>query len=306
MATLSDEDDRSEPSKERAHWSESEISVAVHAYFQMLEHESASRPYVKAAYNRDVQALTGRSHGAVEYKFQNISHVLNEAGSRYIEGYKPARNAQTALKSAVLDRIHSLASMKDLGAGQQIETFPPDEALIQAQRQRYAGICLDPVLRKAIELSAVQQAAKYYESQGYEVEDVGLTRSYDLHAVRDDEERHIEVKGSQGRIEKILLTRNEVSHASRFNNTDLVLVQEVPWERDVDGTVSSGEGLMAVLRNWRPGEGDLTPMSYECVVNPLVFALFDDEIQVELGGHALTKVIEPKRAMSSCSRRPRR
>ncbi|WP_138444371.1 protein NO VEIN domain-containing protein [Sinomonas susongensis] len=263
MTAVTRQDNSSESGSDRVPWSEAQISVTVDAYFCMLEEELASRSYVKARYNREVQALTGRSHGAVEYKFQNISHVLHDAGFRYIDGYKPATNAQAALKYAVLSRVYGLAQCP---ANEKLESYPPIEDLLRDRRQRYAGICLDPVLRKAIEHAAVQQAVDFYERKGYQVEDVGLSRSYDLHLVRHDEERHVEVKGSQGRIEKIVLTRNEVRHAQAFENTDLVLVHAVPWERAGDGTVSCGKGSIEVKRNWQLVEEDLMPLSYEYTV----------------------------------------
>ena len=130
-------------------------------------------------------------------------------------------------------------------------------------RQRYAGFCADPVLKKAIEMQAVSQAKSHYESNGYTVEDVGAYRSYDLHAVRGDVVRHVEVKGSQGNVEKILLTRNEVTHAKEYDSTDLVVVAEIPWERQLDGSVDTQDGYMDVHPDWRPSPENLKPLSYE-------------------------------------------
>jgi hypothetical protein len=63
-------------------------------------------------------------------------------------------------------------------------------------------------------MQAVRQAIAHYEAAGYGVEDVGAFRSYDLVATRGDEERHLEVKGSQGYVQKVILTRNEVTQAN--------------------------------------------------------------------------------------------
>jgi hypothetical protein len=84
-----------------AGWPKAEIRPTVTAYFTMLRAELAGQPYVKAHFNRQVQAATGRSHGAVEYKFQNISAVLREIGLPYIRGYIPAPNLQNALRTEV-------------------------------------------------------------------------------------------------------------------------------------------------------------------------------------------------------------
>jgi Domain of unknown function (DUF3883) len=82
-------------------WADAEIQPTVTAYFAMLQAELADQPYVKADFNREVQAATGRSHGAVEYKFQNISAVLRDLGLPYVLGYQPLPNLQNALRSEV-------------------------------------------------------------------------------------------------------------------------------------------------------------------------------------------------------------
>ena len=82
-------------------WSDAEIQPAVIAYFAMLRAELAGQPYVKADFNREVQAATGRSRGAVEYKFENISAVLRDIGLPYVQGYKPHGNYQGALRAEV-------------------------------------------------------------------------------------------------------------------------------------------------------------------------------------------------------------
>lgn len=251
---------------ERVPWSDTELNAIVDVYLRMLELEKASQPYVKAEYNREVQSRTGRARGSVEYKFQNISHVLNEAKQPYIKGYKPASNVQAALRPVVLNRIFGVHPAHDGRISQPIEA-PSTGDPLRDYRRRYAGVCLDSVLRKAIEQAAVEQATEYYEDQGYKVEDVGLTHSFDLRAIRDGVERHVEVKGSQVYVEKIQLTRNEVQHAREFENTDLIIVRNVPWERQPDGTISTRRGVMEVLTNWCPAETNLRATSFEYLLD---------------------------------------
>lgn len=138
--------------------------------------------------------------------------------------------------------------------------------LVQSQngvKQNYAGFCADPVLKKAIEMQAVGQAIVHYEKAGYNVKDVGAVESYDLEVMRGDEVRHVEVKGSQGHVQKVILTRNEVNHANQFGRTDLVVVAEIGWERHLDGSITTGKGAMSVYPDWRPSPENLKPLSYE-------------------------------------------
>lgn len=130
-------------------------------------------------------------------------------------------------------------------------------------RQRYAGFCADPILKKAIEMQAVRQAMAHYEAAGYMVTNVGAFESYDLKAVRGDEERHVEVKGSQGYVQKVILTRNEVTHVNAFRRTDLVVVADIEWERHVDGSITTDDGILSVYPDWRPSPENLMPLSYE-------------------------------------------
>lgn len=95
-------------------WSAAEIALTVEAYFRMLRSELEGEPYNKRASNRKLQEQIGRSPGAIEFKHSNISHVLREMGSLYIEGYKPRSNVQEALRSAVQAERHSDGDLDSL------------------------------------------------------------------------------------------------------------------------------------------------------------------------------------------------
>jgi hypothetical protein len=82
-------------------WPLSQVQPTVAAYFTMLRAELVGQRPVKARFVREVHAATGRSEGAVEFKFGNISHVLSDLGLPYIPGYKPYRNVQGALRAEV-------------------------------------------------------------------------------------------------------------------------------------------------------------------------------------------------------------
>lgn len=162
----------------------------------------------------------------------------------------------------VIDAVPELLPDSDWGGFDRPLVAPPVSGQ-NGVRQRYAGFCADPILKKAIEMQAVRQAIVHYEAAGYSVEDVGAFRSYDLLAIRGDEERHIEVKGSQGYVQKVILTRNEVKHANDYGLTDLVVVADIPWERHLDGSITSDDGTMSVYPDWRPSPENLKPLSYE-------------------------------------------
>lgn len=82
-------------------WTDREIDLIVADYFDMLGKEITGEPYVKAHRNAALRELTGRSHGSIEFKHQNISAVLRKLGRRWIIGYKPMPNFQGALIDAI-------------------------------------------------------------------------------------------------------------------------------------------------------------------------------------------------------------
>ena len=82
-------------------WTDQEINLIVADYFDMLKLELAGLPFVKAERNKELQSLTGRSRGSIEFKHENISAVLIKLGMPWIRGYKPMPNFQTALIAGV-------------------------------------------------------------------------------------------------------------------------------------------------------------------------------------------------------------
>lgn len=177
-------------------------------------------------------------------------------------GLKPNQGYLFKLPAELIKTIDGLLPESDWGSSDTSPVAPPVGGQ-NGVRQRYAGFCADPILKKAIEMQAVRQAITYYEASGYSVEDVGAYRSYDLLATRGAEERHVEVKGSQGHVQKVILTRNEVTHANDYELTDLVVVAEIQWERHLDGSVTTDDGMMNVYPDWRPSPENLKPLSYE-------------------------------------------
>ncbi len=75
-------------------WTNDELIAAVDVYVSMLEASNRGETVVKSDEIRTLLSgrLTGRTKGSVEYRFANISAVLETAGKPWLEGYVPARN----------------------------------------------------------------------------------------------------------------------------------------------------------------------------------------------------------------------
>jgi 5-methylcytosine-specific restriction enzyme A len=86
----------------RNEWTDSELKYAIIAYLKMLSFEKKGTPYVKAEVNRELQKkLTSRSHKSIEYRWQNISAVLQEKKRNFIAGYKPASHVGSTVKERI-------------------------------------------------------------------------------------------------------------------------------------------------------------------------------------------------------------
>ncbi|MFC4899807.1 protein NO VEIN domain-containing protein [Streptosporangium amethystogenes subsp. fukuiense] len=128
-----------------------------------------------------------------------------------------------------------------------------------------AGRVMSAARRLAIEQHAVGMATELYESQGYQITDVGTTESYDLHAVRESgdrhEELHIEVKGSINPADAVELTKGEVRNA-REHHTHLVVVDCIEVSSQPDGKVETSGGRLRQWETWVPAEEDLQATRY--------------------------------------------
>lgn len=87
------------------------------------------------------------------------------------------------------------------------------------------GILISAPIRKAVEKRAMKCATDYYEGKKYRVEDVSSKKSYDLLCIKGKDIKYVEVKGTQGRCERIFVTRNEVKHALKYKNNTALFIQ---------------------------------------------------------------------------------
>lgn len=82
-------------------WNDDELDAIVADYFSMLRSELSQQPYVKSHHSAVLMKQIGRTHRSVEFKHQNISAVLEEMGMPWIVGYKPKKNFQVSIFSAI-------------------------------------------------------------------------------------------------------------------------------------------------------------------------------------------------------------
>jgi hypothetical protein len=111
---------------------------------------------------------------------------------------------------------------------------------------------------------AMQRAKEAYPG----AEDTSLTEAFDLRTLESSTEVRIEVKGTLGAGEYILLTANEVTnaHGSEWR-TDLFVVHNIQLTLHKNEFVASC-GKTRDIRGWAPSKDDLTPTQYRYRIPP--------------------------------------
>lgn len=86
-------------------WTTEENITIIAIYLGMLVLQNKGEKYCKSTFRREVENKTGRSKASVEFKFCNISAVLRDLDSDYLQGYKPLPHYQKELKFLIQQTI---------------------------------------------------------------------------------------------------------------------------------------------------------------------------------------------------------
>ncbi|MGN9890593.1 protein NO VEIN domain-containing protein [Micromonospora sp. L31] len=227
--------------------------------------------YALTGYAALARPVTQDAFRRAEGKLRRIKEQLEarHPGSLYFpfafSDKRPVRAAQgylVKLPAAVISAVPELKQIPQADQGRIPRQRPASSELaVAARKRRGAGYLRDEVVRLAIERHAVDWALSHYSGRGYDVKDVGSTKSYDVLAVAGQHELHIEVKGSSGDADAVELTVNEVEHASAAD-THLVVVDLIDWRRLPDGSVETSGGRIRVWESWVPAHTSLKPTRY--------------------------------------------
>lgn len=82
-------------------WSDAHNDIIVADYFAMLAKQLSGQAFVKADHYRPLLELFGRSKKSVEFKYMNISAVLDRLNLPTVRGYAPLANFQNSLIAAI-------------------------------------------------------------------------------------------------------------------------------------------------------------------------------------------------------------
>lgn len=133
-------------------------------------------------------------------------------------------------------------------------------------RRRF-GAKLSAADRRAVEMHAVEVTMEYLRERGYETEDVGSTKSYDVHATRNGQALKIEVKGTTTDGSEVILTANEVDlHRSAHPHNALAVVRCIVLSH-IEGEPVASRGELEFRQGWKIEDDDLKPIAYRYQTN---------------------------------------
>ncbi|CAM0999283.1 Protein NO VEIN C-terminal domain-containing protein [Rhodanobacter sp. Root179] len=233
-------------------WSRLEVESCVADYLHMLALELNGQQFNKSNRIHElVQRLDGRSNSSVEYKFRNISAVMNELGWPTVTGYKSLANYQLLLMEVVESQLQSNIALQDAvqaaverpatvasienptaiwvpipKAATQVRESPAGYAarfspakrdyLAQEARNRSLGLAGEQFV---MELEARRLYAAGMKSLSERVEHVSATQGdglgYDVLSFEENgRERLIEVKTTSfGELTPFFVSRNELARS---------------------------------------------------------------------------------------------
>lgn len=151
----------------------------------------------------------------------------------------------------------SPALIHTLFEGIQVQDSPRSSA------SRGQGIGLSAPERKAVELRAMAVVRELFETEGWAVVDTSSSKPYDLRVTKDGKSRFVEVKGTTGSGESILLTSGEVEHARQHPHaSSLVVVTGIKLDQSGAAWTAHGGAISCRQEPWVPDDGSLKPTQF--------------------------------------------
>lgn len=156
-------------------------------------------------------------------------------------------------------RVGQLSSIK--------KSLPGGFTQIRQVAHPRQGFSASAVVRKAIEIRAMEVVEQNLASEGWITSDVSATQSYDLLCRRNTEIKYVEVKGTSGEGQEILITAAEVAFAhAHASEMCLAIVSKIVLLEDAGGGISASGGTVRIIEAWSPKAEDLLPVSFFCKV----------------------------------------
>jgi hypothetical protein len=137
-----------------------------------------------------------------------------------------------------------------------------DDIDLIAGRRSGQTFSSDVAARRAVERHAMDVTEAALIEDGWHVEDVSGYESFDFLCTMDKLELRVEVKGTRGAGEQVIVTRLEVEHAQDRQDVHLAIVSDITVTRDENGAPIASGGSLRWHRPWSIVDEDLTAVAY--------------------------------------------
>ncbi|PZG15591.1 protein NO VEIN domain-containing protein [Nonomuraea aridisoli] len=176
--------------------------------------------------------------------------------------------------NAVLDVLPEVKEAVEALVGEQPPTILTRSGVEEAERQVAAaagrprmsrkgqGFATDQQVKVAVETHAMNEALLHYSKLG-NVTDTSRTESFDYVVEIDGVSWHVEVKGTTGDPQEILLTSNEVQHAKEYPHVALFVLSNITVSRDDHGEITTSGGKASIFHPWSLDQARLSPVGYK-------------------------------------------
>lgn len=173
------------------------------------------------------------------------------------EGQWEPQASGSQVKPAVVDRL------EDLWAAHVASVRSVDWPSPATGRHLSAGQGrrLDAKFRKEIENLAQARLTKVYEGDGWHVEDLRHGNPFDAKAIKGDDVRYLEAKGTVTNGQRITVTRGEVAWARNHPGQCVIgILSNITVKKN--GSVDTASGILRRYV-WQPEAADLEPLDYD-------------------------------------------
>ncbi|MES2639733.1 MAG: DUF3883 domain-containing protein [Myxococcota bacterium] len=123
----------------------------------------------------------------------------------------------------------------------------------------HPGFLADAAARRAVEMRAMRKAIAHFGGSTVVTDDHN-GNPYDLSLLVDGKKKYVEVKGTTGAGEEVLLTSGEVNW-SRQNPCALYVLRDIKLAK-VDGKWKATGGKAEIVDPWVPADADLHALAF--------------------------------------------
>ncbi len=211
----------------------------VEAKFQSGNIAQALWPEIQNSQDRQY-LLTLSNFNVIQDKMHASISAICRRGSIHLDSFQIVNN----------DASFELLKVFELDSFEQIGTLSGQAFGLTAAEKR------------VVEMHAVRVAINHLSILGFnEIEDVGERESFDLLASSVEKQLSVEVKGSTGPANSVILTKNEVHFQKEaYPSNGLFIVSNIELVRG--DIISAQGGDIEFISPWLINESDLEPISF--------------------------------------------